>query len=1147
MAIDTSIDLHHDHGDSDHDDNDDIDGEEDDNINNNSMIGPDDYEPESPTKKGATLDRYGFVATDSNQSSSSTPSLNQGGGIGERQDMNEQERTKKEKEWNNIVIHWNEWTRDNADRLLHLTSKGIPMNARPIVWRKMLNMKYYKDMYPNNYFTKLYGQGENEHTEQILLDIPRTYPNHQRFFSKRGKKDLQNVLQAYSYHNKKVGYCQGMSYIAGVFVMYLSVEDAFWMLVALLERETMGYYISGMPQLISDSKLFAKVLEIENYQLGNHLKINGIDPLLYVTPWWMCFFTTLPDWGMILRIWDLIMFDGIAALFRISLSILVSSQSILLKKKGAEGLLPFLLRPPLEDIGGIDSILMLATSYSIRDQMKHAEKLFEKEKELQQQPLSASKKKRDASEIKSETSSSSSSTSLFEKIIYTLGLDDGSLNQYQQQHQNQHQNNHKKIKNDNNEQYNPIPSTPTRSHPLDSHMPSNSTSFDDNLIKITPIKANINNNIDNPNNPNVQISTSTTSTSTTTTNNTTTTATTTATNSSITNRVKDFSMKLKNRFFMVPTKGYQPCRVIHETQRTTTARKSIARQSIAGGGRKSIRPPVNHSTFSNPDGTLETSTSTVPSTPSNTHHRSGAGATPRMSTSARKLTIGRQSIRSGNGNGRPSILPGQGQGTNSTRKSIAHKKMVITLPQQGSKPNKNGNTNKTSTSLSTTSSNKSVDNENGDNQFEMKEMTSTTRPTGIMTDQSPSTSTITISKTPIRKQQQQQMKTPKSKSPFTMKKMIDDDHGQDQDQDTVSPFKPKVAAVVAPSTSPLQHSSSPISIPVSNNLNNSLYSSSTSSSLYKSTSSHFNQHGVISKPATSSASSPQSFKMINPPPPSSTPLLKILTPPRSRGISKSGCASSLTSSSNQSMSMDISMADTSINTDIGSSGGIMPMQMSPIFIPLGDTNNNYPTLNVNVNSPMTTIKRSATKGGVGNRRRPTILNTTAGGLNNRQQPHLHSNLFESPIRVSSPMKLGSFDSPIGIASPSSQERFELLGNNQSTPTTAANNHSFMTPPTNNTLNKKRSNTHNPSSPSPFKSNNSNNNNGNILTNNQNILNNNNNNNNNCTLNSSSKVGMQMNQQASKPKQQQQQQKQEEKEKEKDTSLFSKIWFTPMGI
>jgi hypothetical protein len=46
-----------------------------------------------------------------------------------------------------------------------------------------------------------------------------------------GQEALRRVLRAYSYYDREVGYCQGMNFIAGMFLTIIPEEDAFWLLV----------------------------------------------------------------------------------------------------------------------------------------------------------------------------------------------------------------------------------------------------------------------------------------------------------------------------------------------------------------------------------------------------------------------------------------------------------------------------------------------------------------------------------------------------------------------------------------------------------------------------------------------------------------------------------------------------------------------------------------------------------------------------------------------------------------------------------------------------------------------------------------------------------------------------------------------------
>ena len=63
-----------------------------------------------------------------------------------------------------------------------------------------------------------------------LLSFPgRTFPNHPYFSAQlgHGQLCLFNVLKAYSVLDEEVGYCQGLSFVAGILLMHMNEQDAF--------------------------------------------------------------------------------------------------------------------------------------------------------------------------------------------------------------------------------------------------------------------------------------------------------------------------------------------------------------------------------------------------------------------------------------------------------------------------------------------------------------------------------------------------------------------------------------------------------------------------------------------------------------------------------------------------------------------------------------------------------------------------------------------------------------------------------------------------------------------------------------------------------------------------------------------------------
>ena len=60
---------------------------------------------------------------------------------------------------------------------------------------------------------------------------PDYVPPRQILEARGGQASLRRVLKAYSVYDRDIGYCQGMNFIAGMFLTLMPEEEAFWMLV----------------------------------------------------------------------------------------------------------------------------------------------------------------------------------------------------------------------------------------------------------------------------------------------------------------------------------------------------------------------------------------------------------------------------------------------------------------------------------------------------------------------------------------------------------------------------------------------------------------------------------------------------------------------------------------------------------------------------------------------------------------------------------------------------------------------------------------------------------------------------------------------------------------------------------------------------
>ncbi|RYY83888.1 hypothetical protein EON63_10300 [archaeon] len=69
------------------------------------------------------------------------------------------------------------------------------------------------------------------HTPYIIHHTTYLYPT-----STLGENSLRRVLQAFALHNPDIGYCQSLNFVAGMMLLFLSEDEAFWLLVTVVEK-----------------------------------------------------------------------------------------------------------------------------------------------------------------------------------------------------------------------------------------------------------------------------------------------------------------------------------------------------------------------------------------------------------------------------------------------------------------------------------------------------------------------------------------------------------------------------------------------------------------------------------------------------------------------------------------------------------------------------------------------------------------------------------------------------------------------------------------------------------------------------------------------------------------------------------------------
>nr|XP_046195747.1 TBC1 domain family member 1-like [Oncorhynchus gorbuscha] len=128
----------------------------------------------------------------------------------------------------------------NTDTVHSAVEQGVPRQYRGEVWKFLSEQFVLRQPVPvNRPVNRPYKELLKQLTSQqhaILIDLGRTFPTHPYFQAQlgSGQLSLYNLLKAYSLLDPEVGYCQGLSFVAGVLLLHMGEEEAFNMLQFLM-------------------------------------------------------------------------------------------------------------------------------------------------------------------------------------------------------------------------------------------------------------------------------------------------------------------------------------------------------------------------------------------------------------------------------------------------------------------------------------------------------------------------------------------------------------------------------------------------------------------------------------------------------------------------------------------------------------------------------------------------------------------------------------------------------------------------------------------------------------------------------------------------------------------------------------------------
>ncbi|XP_021434292.2 TBC1 domain family member 4 isoform X5 [Oncorhynchus mykiss] len=229
-------------------------------------------------------------------------------------------------------------------------SKGVPKGRRGEVWLLFSQQHRLRHRLPPGrhapdtpYQDLLKQLTAQQHS--ILVDLGRTFPTHQYFSAQlgAGQLSLYNLLKAYSLLDTEVGYCQGISFVAGILLLHMSEDQAFDMLKFLMYD--LGFrrqYRPDMTSLQIQMYQLSRLLHDYHRELYNHLEEHEICPSLYAAPWFLTLFASQFPLGFVARIFDILFAQGSEVIFKVALCLLSSHEGEIVECDSFETIVDYL-------------------------------------------------------------------------------------------------------------------------------------------------------------------------------------------------------------------------------------------------------------------------------------------------------------------------------------------------------------------------------------------------------------------------------------------------------------------------------------------------------------------------------------------------------------------------------------------------------------------------------------------------------------------------------------------------------------------------------------------------------------------------------------------------------------------------------------
>eukprot|EP00960_Hanusia_phi_P059082 764072-Hanusia_phi.AAC.2 len=226
---------------------------------------------------------------------------------------------------------WRQFLRSEMSSLLRCGYlREVSKQRRGRLWQLCARTSLLREDAGEQYYKNLCEMRMEEHADvasEIGRDLGRSMPDIPYIASPEGQDRLRKCLLAYSAHNKELGYCQGMNFIAALLLLHIDDdEDTFWTLHSVVTQVIPG----GLTRTLTSFKISVLVLcdLLKTLAPDIYLELEGLEIVVsellgMVCPqWFISLFVNALPLPLVMKLWDIIFLEGSVAIFQIGIAIL---------------------------------------------------------------------------------------------------------------------------------------------------------------------------------------------------------------------------------------------------------------------------------------------------------------------------------------------------------------------------------------------------------------------------------------------------------------------------------------------------------------------------------------------------------------------------------------------------------------------------------------------------------------------------------------------------------------------------------------------------------------------------------------------------------------------------------------------------------